>query len=635
MGDGKKPFSSARKKRSVVVINRRYCSFQMERLTDDLLPNFCSFPPTQTSSSGTWMHITDDYTRSSHKQTPHQRFAMEENSSPPRESQESGSPSCPARILDRKIERHGLGQSFSSNLARRGPSSGRKPSDRSVRDMVGLFEKSTGIPTSDSPRYTRPTLESDLEKDRRGGHDGNNITLALRDQHRPGQAHTTTPSMLPSARVGYQVEDYSLTLLKHKSYFNNRPLARCLDENQEQDKRPKIQRVQSKKERAREPATGDRQDGRYGNGEGQKENKDIAPSTRNQTPTSIQQLDTLMGELLVWQGKISESTSPELDQQRENRSRGGIESFWRSVRAHLGVDDDEIYGETPRQAAPGQRGNEPEEGREGLDLKLSTSAAALPASSHSDREPEHPLPPMPTRPPPPIPTVPRGRSLSAASSQRTEHPITPSWEPLPGPARDSSIRLSISAPVSLDLAELLCYAQRELPALPEPARPPPATPTEPSHSRRPSGSSGHWIRPPTWRSPSSLRSSSPPPVPALPVPVPTPAPTPAPHHRPNHSRHRHQQRPSKTSTSTATSTSTHSLAVTDSSGSRSMHSRRTAKTSTSSTATRADSSTDLSAATAHLPSKAAPHRRLTTEKLEEIDAFLSPGQRQGGGEGWI
>ena len=565
---------------------------------------------------------------------------MDENSSPLRESQESGLPSYLDRILDRKIERHGLGHSFSSNLARRGPSSGRKASDRSVRDMVGLFEKSTGTPTSDSPRYTRPTLASGVEKDRRGGHDSNSITPALRDQPRLEKTQKTTPSMLPSARVGYQVEDYSLTLLKHKSYFNNRPLARCLDENNEQDKRPRIQRVQIKKERVRESATGDRQDGRYGKGEEQKEDKDITPPTKTQTPTSIQQLDTLMGELLVWQRKISESSTPELGQQRENRSQEEIESFWRSIRAQLGVDDDEIYGKTLTQAMLEQNTNEPKKRSEGFDSRLSNPASTLLAFSHSDLETERPPPPMPTRPPPPVPTTPQGRSFSAAASQRTEHPITPSWESFPGPARDSSIRLSISAPVSLDIADLLSYAHRELPAPPEPLRPPPATPTEPSHSHHPSGSgsSGHWIRPPTWRSPSSLSSSSPPPVPALPAPIPTAAPPTTPHHRPNHSRHRHHQQPSKTSAST----STHSIAVTDSSGSRSMHSWRTAKTSTSSTATRAgSSSTDLSAAAAvHLPARAAPRRRLTTEeKLGEIDAFLllSPGKREGVGkeEGWI
>ncbi len=575
-------------------------------------------------------------------------LAMEGNSSPRKESQESGSPSCPDRILDRKIERHGLSQSFSSNLARRGPSSGRKVSDRSVRDMVGLFEKSTGTPLSESPRQIRPTLESGAKKDFGGGHGSNtNITPILRDQPRPGKAQTATPSMLPSARVGYQVEDYSLTLLKHKSYFNNRPLARCLDENHEQDKRPKIQRVYSKKERAREPATWDRQDGRYGKGEEHKENKDIAPPTRNQTPSSIQQLDTLMGELLAWQGTISEFTIPERDQQRENRSREEIETFWKSVRAQLGVDEDEIYGETPRQAAPGQSAIELMEGVEGLDSKLSTPPSTLLASPHSDREPQPPPPPMPTRPPPPVPTTPRGRSFSAACSQQTGHSTTSSWESFPG--RDTSIRLSISAPVSLDIAEVLCYAHRELPALPEPLRPPPATPTEPSHSHHPSNSSssGHWIRPPTWRSPSSLNSSSPPPLPTLPASIPTPAPPPTsttPQHRPNHSRHRHHhQQPSKTSAST---TSTHSIAITDSTsgGSRSLHSSwRTPKTSTSSTATRAGgSSTDLSAAAAvgHLPVRAVPRRRLTTEeKLEEIDAFLlvDMGKKEGVGEegGWI
>lgn len=555
--------------------------------------------------------------------------AMEENSTQQTESRGSKSPACPDRILDRKIERRGLTQSFSSNLARRGQSSGRKVSDRSVRDMVSMFEKSDG-PTStsntpNSPSYLRPKLAADAKEARRGSHNSDHNTATDREQHRrehgqPNLPQSTKVSMFPSAQVGYQVEDYSLTLLQHKSYFNNRPLGRCLDESHEKDRQTKIQRVKSKKERASGPEKRGEQDRRKeAEGQGEKETSAIVPPKKNRACSPIAKLDTLMTELLAW-NRVPGPGEPMLDENGKGRSREVIEDFWRSVRTQLWVDEDEIYGEPSRQAALKQSTDLPEKESDGLGLKPS----------------ERPPPPMPTRPPPPVPASCRKRSSSnAISSQQTQRLMASFVESSLDPAGDylawneplpsSSIRLSISTPGPLGDIDFLpdaCLGP-EWPTLQEPGRPLPDLPMNPSHSRYPSSNSGHWIRPPTWRSPSSMRSSSPPPVPPLPVPGTAPEPSTNPRHRSTRSRHRQQQQPSKTSASTSTSISTHSVAVTDSSGGRSMHSRRTTKTSTSSTATRstrADSGADLSAV--HVPRP--PRRRLTTEeKLSEIDAFLS------------
>lgn len=572
---------------------------------------------------------------------------MDEKSPHRRDSRQSGSTSCSDRILDRRIERHGLPQSFSSNLARKEPPSNRKASDRSVRDMVSLFEKSTGTP--DEPPLSRPSLASDRimvgdkKKDRRRDHGSDKDTGILHSQHQAEQVQlrdskSSTPSMFPSVQTGYQVEDYSLTLLGHKSYFDNRPLARCLDENHEKDKQIKIQKVQSRKENnPRGPLSGNKQHQGHRNGKREEENGTIRPPGRNRTMSPIQQLDSLMGELLTWQGK-SGSGIPKGNQHQEPRDQDEIERYWRSVRTQLWVDENEIYGEALGKFV--QESATLGKGSEHIEVEPTTSAPVLSASYNSSSEPEEPPPPEPTRPPPPVPAVHRRQSSLTVSSPPRQHSTTPSLEFFPEAADDYPtwkeppstlpVRLSISDPDGLDTSDLLpggCH-EPELPSLPGPGRPLPVPPVGPCHSRYPSSSSGHWVRPPTWRSPSSLKSSSPPPVPPLPVPLPVPPPTTARHHRSNHSRHRHPPHIS----SASTSISSHSVAATDSSG-KSLQSRRTPKTSVSSVttrSTRADSNTDLSAAYQPKP----PRRRLTTEeKLSEIDAFLSPERERE--ERWI
>ncbi|KAK3301283.1 uncharacterized protein B0H64DRAFT_34715 [Chaetomium fimeti] len=570
---------------------------------------------------------------------------MEESDLLYNERRECGSPLSPERILDRKIERLALHEGFASNLAKRGPLSGRKASDRSVRSIVRLFEESVGAP--ESPVSNRLVLVSGAS-DRvgaRDGKEGRRVTHTSNQcsntptkrpenpRQQENQSLSVTYSMFPSVRVGYQVEDYSLTLLRHKSYFNNRPLARCLDDIAGKDLKNEDQRVKGKKEGGKKQDKENGETQRVRDGRERKGNGATLPNQRN-TSSPLQQLDNLMSDLLIWKD-VPEPEALKL----ERRGSPEVKGFWSEVRTQLWVDEGEIYNrERPMSTA-----------QLGIDdgtLMSSGSAAQFPTSCFANPETEHSPPPPPTRPPPPIPAAVRGRSRSAISSQWDQHSMAHSLEPFPDPESDylawgkprptSSVRLSMSAPGCPDIADLLFDMQiePEPPSLTEPARPLPIPPTQPSHSRYPSsGGSGPWTRPPMWRSPSSLESSSPPPVPPLPVPIPTP--TSCRHHsRANHSRHRHPPHSSEPSASTFTSVSTNSAAVTNSSG-RSIHSRRTPATSTSSIATRstrADSGTDLSSSCR--PPQ--PRRRLTTEeKLSEIDAFLSPEREDKDREGWI
>ncbi|AEO55991.1 hypothetical protein MYCTH_45263 [Thermothelomyces thermophilus ATCC 42464] len=572
---------------------------------------------------------------------------MVENSPCRNTYRESGPSAGRERILDRKIERRQLLASFSSNLARRGPRFEGKASDGSVRSIVSLFEKSATH--SDSPASSRPdwACGASNELGGRNGRKGHRVVHNDKDHNGrvSGQPLTSqlqndrlVPSMSPSSTTGYQVEDYSLTLLRHKSYFNNRSLARCLDEESEEDTRTKVQLVKSNKDGDDKAIVERKKDDPDEHGRGGKGDRILLASQRNH-PFPKQQRDNQMSELLP----RKELLRPR-PQELANRNLLEVDNFWSHVRAELQVDDEEIYGTRPARTRRQDYEARPRDGYESWTFKQSsTPDASPPASRQSKPDIVHPFLPAPTRPPPPVPVAARERSLSAVSRWKP-HSATHLSEPFPDLASDYPViwdepsptpfRESASAPESADIASLSFdpYPEPELPLL-EAGRDSSVSLTEPSHSRYPSSGSGPWTRPPTWRLPSSLYSSSPPSVPPLPSQSPLPT-QPRSHrrHPANHSRNRHHHQPHSSKTSACTSFSvstTYSINATDSSdcGRNTYSSRQTAQTSTSSTATRStrvDSGAALSSSWSSLVyGPHPPLRRLTTEeKLSEIDAFL-------------
>lgn len=136
------------------------------------------------------------------------------------EDKVAGPNSQPGRILDRKIESRGLPESFSANISRKGTPS-KSGRGRTVKALVDWLEN-TGGNGSREPAGKGPRA-----------HDKGSSSKDVGDKHRESQHQApqspprpTAPSVPPHPFA----EDYSLTLLKFKSYFNNRPLARCLDD---------------------------------------------------------------------------------------------------------------------------------------------------------------------------------------------------------------------------------------------------------------------------------------------------------------------------------------------------------------------------------------------------------------------
>jgi hypothetical protein len=121
----------------------------------------------------------------------------------------------PSGSLDQKVEpREANPDTLSANPSHKASSTGKGRQTGAVKAIVNWLESSA--------LRNRP---SELRKNQQ----------QAAAQSRPsdlGVGYDTISSSKP-ARAGVSTEfaeDYSLTLLKFKSYFNNRPLARCLDE---------------------------------------------------------------------------------------------------------------------------------------------------------------------------------------------------------------------------------------------------------------------------------------------------------------------------------------------------------------------------------------------------------------------
>ncbi|KAK4244915.1 hypothetical protein C7999DRAFT_43492 [Corynascus novoguineensis] len=576
---------------------------------------------------------------------------------------ESRPPAGRERILDRKIEKLAMPASFSSNLARKAPNFGVKTPNGSVRFIVSLFEKSASL--SDSPTPYRPKRESgasDINRVRgetKGrpvihNNKNDNQRTSMRPRDSQEQCDRLAQPRFPLAQVGSHVEEYSLTLLRHKSYFNNRSLARCLDEDLENGTETKVRVVRSRKGVGWNDVENENDRDKDDQGWDKKGDMDIIP-THTDLSVPVQQPDSSTSNFLPSQlPEPSETDS-------ETRSLPQINDFWSRVRAQLQVDEDEIYGTGRDQMRRSGSVKGPEEGSESRDLKPSTSAASTPFCCQPEPYINYPLPLPPVRPPPHVPVVVRRSSFSTSSSQWEQDSTVSSLEPFPDASSDyfiwdeplqSSLRESTLVSDGIDVTGLLLnqYPEPKLPLL-ENGISLPSPSTEPSHSRYPSSSgsgSGPWIRPPTWRSPSSLCSSSPPLVTRV---LPLAAQSKSHYHNcanDSRNRHQHQANSSKPSVcTTTTAPSARNIAVTDSirrandgSGSqRTPSNSRAGQTSTNSSAlrsTHADSGTALSSSWSSFAYRPElPRRRLTTEeKLSEIDDFLGSEPEQELEPGW-
>ncbi|KXX79283.1 hypothetical protein MMYC01_203227 [Madurella mycetomatis] len=557
------------------------------------------------------------------------------------DSPESASPPHRGRILDRGIDRRALPASFSSNLGRKRLPPSKAMPNRSVRSMVYLFERSLsdlhdlGVGrTQGASEAASRVDDADGEANNYRSLDNNNVAdNSHRDLSQQSCPMFAIPAVSP-VRVGY-VGGYSLTLLKHKSYFNNRPLVRCLDEYHKEDRRniPKLGG------RGRGSVTKSRENQKAGAYD-RRANK--FPSKRREASSPIQQLDDLMNEIIALQG-LANPSSPDLWERRYPEE---VEAFWGGVRSQLWIDEDEIHAvrsESVRESA-GQ--DTLEEENKSHDLEPSVSAGPVP--DPPDPDPEHIFPPCPSWLPPPVPIAPRACAPSSDYSRESQRDSTDSsLEFFPGPAPDyplwdqpsplSSPTLGAFVPRTPNIFDIHAdmYPDPELPAsgvIPTDRHGDPA-PWLPilagysnhgdKHSRYSSGSSsssrgtGPWIRPPTWRAPLFMR------IPSSPLSLQLPTP-PASRPKRGHDRYRHRQQYNhKISTFTFATSAAATTATSSSKRSSIGHNNEARRASTAMRSTCSGSSTDLSRWSRPQYSAVTGRRLTTEEKLSELDAFLS------------
>jgi hypothetical protein len=134
------------------------------------------------------------------------------------------------RILDRKIESKALPSGFSSNLGRKAPAGDKGGPGRSVKAIVDWLEQ-TGTPGGENLDL-RTQEGSDRAENADSCSLSSKVTKSETVRATIPEISITSPRFTPKTPPTHP-EEYSLTLLGYKSYFNNRPLARCLDDEEE------------------------------------------------------------------------------------------------------------------------------------------------------------------------------------------------------------------------------------------------------------------------------------------------------------------------------------------------------------------------------------------------------------------
>ncbi|KAK3684875.1 hypothetical protein B0T22DRAFT_442096 [Podospora appendiculata] len=413
--------------------------------------------------------------------------------------------SHPDRIVDKKCD-HRL--HFSSNLSSKDPSSDRFASGKSVRAIVNWLEstkarrKSLRTPKNEDAASTRSASSS--WKTQGDGHD----TLCNGKRHAPAPTSTSSPviSSQPTANsvadrlppiLGYE-EEYSLTFLNYKAYFNNRPLGRCLDDHD---------RIEEERKKKKEKE-GDNNNTTTGHSAvtHMTETSSCSLPSSASTPNPMQKLDILLDELeaLSLRKPRDDSTTPENEeQQQDRRNSEEVDAFWRDVRAQLWIDDDEIYwGQTPQATPQAQAQAQAEAEAEdpepipdrlseaiALDLESDPDALAAVEIDHQIAlkpfvllpAPKRTPPPPPPPPPTPMPQRDDGDILTPLLPQypRKQELVENMSGSLPGPASNSMD--VTSEHISASEAPMPAPGLWGVPSLKDGARSPPSKIRAPRH----------------------------------------------------------------------------------------------------------------------------------------------------------
>lgn len=354
------------------------------------------------------------------------------------------------RIMDRKIEASGW-STFSSNLVQNrltphtsadslrprgrdlsGSSSGGSSSVRAIVDWLEST-RSSSINSSGTissheqqPSQAKTTWHHNHDAGEGDGHEVESpcrplprlpppkpfqVPSSQSRRRLPGPSSTSirsssataqqlpVPAPVTSTRLsiggGDSTEDYSLTLLKYKSYFNNRPLGRCLDPASSSDNatttitRPGLVEQRKKammmetelqevdRKRPARPVVPKEEEETPATTTMAAEKNAAQPPVRHTKSSSAQKLEEVMEELAAFSSSLattgemglaptaSISTSsppPPLPPIQDNppsrtpppRPPEEVKKYWDGVRNYLFISDSELYGEDDTEEEEGE-----------------------------------------------------------------------------------------------------------------------------------------------------------------------------------------------------------------------------------------------------------------------------------------
>ncbi|RYP34538.1 hypothetical protein DL767_004250 [Monosporascus sp. MG133] len=247
----------------------------------------------------------------------------------------------PSSIMDRKIETRGIASSFSNNVGRRlrapetpprGPAAIDDKDDSDKKVIYNWLEKTKESleKTFQTPgRATPVAAQSSTMSISTGRSNPDGGDESFKTDETPVKKPFTAVSELPLPESPFPKsplpddptvpERYELSVLKYQQFFNNRPLCRCLDDDQ--------------------PEGGFFQRGRP------------APATEStevglpavSTSPKKQEVTEKSGAIVNESGVVY-SDSEYSDEQEEKRDPEQGRKFWNNVRSQLWISDDSLDG---------------------------------------------------------------------------------------------------------------------------------------------------------------------------------------------------------------------------------------------------------------------------------------------------
>ncbi|RYP68573.1 hypothetical protein DL769_005492 [Monosporascus sp. CRB-8-3] len=248
----------------------------------------------------------------------------------------------PSSIMGRKIETRGLASSFSNNVGRRlrapvtplrGPAAVDDKDDSDKKAIYNWLEKTkeslkTTFQTPD--RASPAAAQSSTMSTSTGRSIPEGVDESFKTNETPVNKSFTAVSESPLPKSPFPKsplpndptvpETYELNVLKYQQFFNNRPLCRCLDDDQ-----PEGEFFQHER-----PALAT-------------ESTEVGLPVASTSPK--QQEVTGKSGATVSESGVVYSDSEYSDEQEEKRDPEEVRKFWNNVRSQLWISDDSLDGD--------------------------------------------------------------------------------------------------------------------------------------------------------------------------------------------------------------------------------------------------------------------------------------------------